>query len=378
MARREHMKRNGRGGAAIVVGGAVAKGAFAAGALAHLTLRLREEGTPIRAVVGTSSGALNATVLAAGVRAGRPMGAAKELVRLWRDRAAASRILDADLASAIRLGGLSGSRRIVRLLDEACARLRRGTAREPVVLRVVVAPLAGVPGVPTSFEAVETFEERDFDEPGSRARMFQAAVASAAFPYAFKPVALEGLGPCVDGGVVNNTPVKNAIERHPDVKAVYVVIADPADVSLTDAAAEDLGALRLLARLVDMLIHERLVRDIAEARAVNRWLATLDGLVARRTLTPPARAEIIEALYGGDAATFRQLEVVEIRPERPLEGGSFSGFFRPDLRRAYLKAGWEAARTACSARRRPHAPAPPARSRARSPARRGTAPRRRG
>jgi NTE family protein len=349
----ERMRRNGRGGAAIVVGGAVAKGAFAAGALAHLTLKLEEEGTPIRAVVGTSSGALNATVVAAGVRAGRPVSAAKELVRLWRDRAGVSGILDADLGSALRFGGISGSQRLVALLEEACARLRRGRVPpQPVALRVVVAPLAGAPGVPTSFEAVEGFEARDFDDPARRGRMFRAAVASAAFPYAFKPVQLDALGPCVDGGVVNNTPVKEAIERQPDVASVYVIVADPADASMSPSDARDLGGVGLLTRLIDILIHERLVRDLAEARAVNGWLATLDRLVARRQLAPAARAEVIEALYGGDAGTFRQLELVEIRPDRPLEGGSFSGLFRPELRRSYLRAGWDAARSACAVRDR--------------------------
>jgi NTE family protein len=350
------MRRNGRGGAAIVVGGAVAKGAFAAGALAHLTLKLEQEGTPIRAVVGTSSGALNATVVAAGIRAGRPVSAAKELVRLWRDRAGVSGILDADLGSAVRFGGISGSQRIVALLEEACARLPRGRVPpQPVALRVVVAPLAGASGVPTSFEAVERFEARDFDDPARRGRMFQAAVASAAFPYAFKPVVLDGLGPCVDGGVVNNTPVKEAIEQ-PEVASVYVIVADPADASMSESAARDLGGVGLLSRLVDILIHERLVRDLAEARAVNGWLATLDRLVARRQLARAARAEVIEALYGGDAGTFRQLELVEIRPARPLEGGSFSGLFRPDLRRSYLRAGWDAARSACAARDRARTP----------------------
>ncbi len=345
------MKRNRRDGAAVVVGGAVAKGAFAAGALAYLTLRLRDEGTPIRALVGTSSGALNATVLAAGVRTGRPVSAAKELVRLWRDRGGASRILDADLASALRLGGLSGSRRLVELVRQACSRQTgAAAARVPVALRLVVAPLSGTSSAPTSFEAVERFEDRDFEDPARRERMFQAAVASAAFPYAFKPVVLERLGPCIDGGVVNNTPIKEAIERDPDVATVYVIAADPEDVSIPEARAADLGGLGLLTRLIEMLINERLVRDLSEARAVNAWLGTLDRLVARRELTPAARAEVVEGLYGRDAGTFRRLALVEIRPERPLEGGSFSGFFRPDLRRAYLRAGWAAAEKACAAR----------------------------
>lgn len=358
------MKRNGRDGAAIVVAGAVAKGAFAAGALAYLTLKLRDEGTPIRAVLGTSSGALNATVLAAGVRARKSVSAAKELVRLWRDHARAGQILDADVWSAARFGGVSGSRRVVELLERACARLRPGASPAEVALRLVVAPLAGaapVPGskAPTAFEAVERFEQRDFEDPARRDRIFQAAVASAAFPYAFKPVALEGLGPCVDGGIVNNTPIKEAIDGQADVGTVYVIVADAADAAMTAERAGDLHGVGLLTRLVEMLISERLVRDLAEASAVNRWLRTLDDLVRRRELTVAARANVIEGLYGRDAKTFRPLELVEIRPASPLEGGSFSGFFRADLRRAYLRSGWEAAHRACSARRPPRAPPRP-------------------
>jgi predicted acylesterase/phospholipase RssA len=367
------MKPERRDGAAIVVGGAVAKGAFAAGALAHLTLKLRADGTPIRAVVGTSSGALNATVIAAGVAAGRPVSAAKELVRLWRDRGSASRILDVDPWSAARFGGVCGSRRVVELLDEACARLRGGASPAgvtQVALRLVVAPLAGTAvgtgaTARTSFEAVERFERRDFGDRARRRRMFEAAVASAAFPYAFKPVAVGELGPCVDGGIVNNTPIKQAIEPHADIGTVYVIVADPADSSLPPERAAELRGVGLLTRLVEMLVNERLVRDLAEARAVNAWLATLDGLVERRELTASARAEVVEGLYGRDAKTFRRLELVEIRPDRPLEGGSFSGFFSADLRRAYLREGWDAAQKACS--RRGPRPAP---SRPRAPARR--------
>ncbi len=47
----------------------------------------------------------------------------------------------------------------------------------------------------------------------------------------------------------------------------------------------------------------------------------------------------------------RQLEIVEIRPELPLEGGAFDGFFDRELRRRYVGAGEDAARAALGALR---------------------------
>jgi NTE family protein len=328
----------------------VAKGAFAAGALSYLALRLRTDRVPIRALVGTSSGALNATVLASGVRAGRAISAAKALVRLWRDEGGLSSVLDLDVGSAVRFGGLSGPGRLLRLLDAACERAGRGPRREPVSLRVVVAPLAGTPGERTSFEAVERFHDAELDDPARRERMLRAAVASAAFPFAFTPVEVDGLGPCIDGGIVNNTPIGEAIERDPGIATVYVVVAEPADLSLPIPRAARLRGIDLGARLVEMAVDERLVRDLAEARAVNAWLDTLDRLEASGELSAAARRDVIEGLYRRDAARFRRLEIVEIRPRTPLQGSAFDGFFRPALRRAYLRAGWDAAREACGAR----------------------------
>jgi NTE family protein len=348
-----------RPGAAVVVGGAVSKGAFAAGALAHLTLRLRSERTPIHALVGTSSGALNATVVACGVRAGTAVGAAKRLVRLWRDRGGLLDVADLDAASALRLRGASGPDRVLRLLEEACPAPPGRGRGTPVALRIVVAPLAGTGGPRTAFEAVARFDGADLDDRVRRAEALRAAAASAAFPFAFEPVEVEGLGPCVDGGLVDNTPVGEAIAAHEEVGAVYVISADPADASIPPARAARLGGVALGVRLAEMVVNERLVRDLAEARAVNRWIGVLDRLGSEGRLDASARRRIVEGLFPGrDAGSFRRVDVVEIRPERALEGGAFGGFFRRGLRRAWLRAGWEAARAACDARGRRRARAP--------------------
>jgi predicted acylesterase/phospholipase RssA len=230
-------------GAAIVIGGAVAKGAFAAGALAVLTEKLTAKGTPIRRLVGTSSGALNATMLAAGVRAGDPVGAAQKLTHLREEKANVWGIIEPDLLSWLHGRGLSGTRRIIGLLKAECP-TAVASPPVPVSLRIVVTPLAGVDKKGrlrsvdrprTSFEHVERFEGADLDDKEKRERIFQAAAASAAFPFAFEPVALQDVGPCVDGGVVNNTPIGEAIDQDPEIDIVYVIAADPAHTDGGDA-----------------------------------------------------------------------------------------------------------------------------------------------
>ncbi len=347
MAAEENAMSSGARGAAIVVGGAVAKGAFAAGALAHVVDELQRAGMPIRALVGTSSGALNATVMAAGVQAGDPTAAARILTRMWTEDAGLTHVASFDLGSTLLGRGVSRSTRIIGMLEEACSTLVPPQGRpSPVALRIVVAPLAGVPGPRTSFEQVEAFGEGDFTSPEPRARMFRAAAASAAFPYAFEAVDLDGLGPCIDGGVVNNTPIKHAIDAFPDVGRVYVIVADPPDMHVDPARAARLGGLSLGLRIIEMLIDQRLVRDLAEARAVNAWLEKLDDLERRAEMTVVARREIVRALYDRDPAAVRRLELVEIRPEKELPGNPFSGFISRQLRVAYLEAGRRAAESA--------------------------------
>jgi predicted acylesterase/phospholipase RssA len=342
-------------GAAIVIGGAVAKGAFAAGALAVLTEKLTAKGTPIRRLVGTSSGALNATMLAAGVRAGDPVGATQKLTHLWEEKANVWGIIEPDLLSWLHGRGLSGTKRIIGLLKAECP-TAVASPPVPVSLRIVVTPLAGVDRKGrirsvarprTSFEHVERFEGADLDDKEKRERVFQAAAASAAFPFAFEPVALQDVGPCVDGGVVNNTPIGEAIDQDPEIDAVYVIAADPADLSLKREDAAALGGSDLVLRLVEMLIDERLTRDLAEARAVNAWIETLKRLVESGGLTRTARDEVVHGLYPNrDPAAFRHVGIVEIRPAQHLKGNPFKGFFNGDLRHSYIEQGRAAAQAA--------------------------------
>lgn len=322
---------------AIVLAGGVAKGAFEAGALDVLVRR----GLRIGQLVGTSSGALNATMIAAAVRGGRELDATARLLTLWRDDADWMRVFHVTLHDALEGRGLSDSDKILKLLRGEIPRVL-SDQRHEVGLRIVVGALQGVTtmiaGTPaTSFEGVLPFEGPDFDDATRREQIYVAAAASAAFPVLFNPVDVPGLGPCIDGGVVNDAPVKLAT----DSGAERVVVIAPYPAAYRSATLP--RGVEFASHLVDALIHERLYRDLRDTEATNLMLARLRGLVADGTLSPSQYDKVAEVLG------FRPLQLIAIRPDAELPGNPFVGFLHRELRERYITAGEAAATRALDA-----------------------------
>lgn len=320
---------------ALVLSGAVAKGAFEAGALQVLT-RAR---IPIVSIVGASAGALNGAVLAAGVHAGRANEAADLLVRTWDERGTWGNAIDLGLRDLLRGRGLSTSRKLGELLRSSIEAFSGGT--RPIDLRVVVTAAAGDPTVRqterrTSFESVAAFTGADFDTPAARERLCTAVTASAAFPGLYSPIAVPALGgDCLDGGAVNHAPIGHALAGHPEIRRVIVVTHVP---SLVEPPR--LRGLDLIGHVGEILVTERLYRDLRAARRVNRQLATLERLRTEGSL-PSAQLAAVKRALGLSAKC--PIEIVEIRPRAELPGGAFAGLPSRSLRRAYLEAGHRAA-----------------------------------
>jgi len=310
----------------------VARGAFEAGALEVLAKRDVE----IVRIVAASSGALNATVLAGGVCAGDVPRATAKLASLWETAATLGGVFDVNLGDVFRLEGVSDSSKLVRLLDSnvaPCADPR------PVQVKFVVTSLRGVQAnigaeAATTHELVFSFDESDFKNRERLTRVFGAATASAAFPIAFAPADLgPEYGPCVDGGVVNNTPMKYALGD--DIAAVVVIACSPQSLTLPTGH----GGMDLLGDFADILIDERLYRDLREAEDVNRSLERLDKL----NLGGDELRRVKEAIGWTGR---RQIEIVTIRPAEILPGNMFSGFTSGSLRQQYLGLGRDAANKA--------------------------------
>jgi NTE family protein len=319
---------------ALILAGAVAKGAFEAGVLEVLTQRE----ITVSAIVSTSAGSLNAALYATGLRFNRPRLAAETLVSLWQDHAGWLDIVQPTWRGLVDHTGLSSTDALEKLLFEGMQRV----ADEPqggkssVRLQMVTTNLSGSACArggedATTFEHVVSFSDGDFDTPEGRRRIAHGALASAAFPVLFVPVALPGVGPCIDGGTVNNTPISWALEA--GVERVILVTGNPRVIP----QGSELGGVALVGKEVDIAVNERLFRDLLQARKVNSKLAALEATLGDLPLDESQRKKVLDVL------AWKHLELFEVRPENQLQGNAFSALGKPELRREYIKIGREAA-----------------------------------
>ena len=320
---------------AVIFAGGIARGAFGAGALSVLLERVPD--LDVRRVVATSSGALNGAYFARAIRSGVARTAGVELEKLWIEEGTASHAFDLSVQSLATLTAISNNARLLDLLRE---NVKPSTAKNPVELRMVVTSMEGDivrenDWVATTFERVLRFTGETFDDCASLEPMFQAVTASAAFPVAYAPVEIDVDGHkvgCYDGGLVDNTPIGNALEDS-DVTRIFVLNPYPA---VFEAHPTDRHGIGLATHLADIVVSERLYRDMRAAREVNRALAALEA-----ALDPKSFDAAVTALGW---SRMRPVDIIDIRPPLALEGGAFSAVFSRDLREAYVRAGADAAR----------------------------------
>ncbi len=323
---------------AVILAGAVAKGAFEAGALQVLA----RADVQVARIVAASSGALNGVAYAAAVRGRRERDGADELVALWRDHASWTDVVHLDWRELWHRDAISDLSRVRTILEED---VKRVTIADPaeIDLRIIVAPLGGntgdIGGQPaTTYEAMLAFGGADFDDDARYQRVVTAALASSSFPLVFAPTDVPGLGRCIDGGAVNNTPIGWAIDDALGQSLDAVLVIAPV-VETLRAPIGDLRGAEFVGHLVDMLINERLYRDLREAERRN---AALRALAA---LTPAPDAALAALGWTG----MRPIDVVQIRPLDPLPGSAFSAFRDRAQRIAYLEAGAARARAVLGA-----------------------------
>ena len=198
---------------AVVLAGAVAKGAFEAGVLQALA----RTNVNIVRVVAASSGALNGTLLASAVRKRTVKSDVDLLAELWRDNAGWTDVFHANLSDITERRAVSDSKNVLQLLHDRIPPVDRPDV-EDINLRLLVAPLNGVAGTigdhaATTFESVRDFDSADFATAAKLERVFDRGhERRRRFRSCSRPSTLDDLGPCVDGGAVNNTPIKWALE----------------------------------------------------------------------------------------------------------------------------------------------------------------------
>ncbi len=325
---------------ALILGGGAMKGAFEAGVLDEL---LRRPVT-VRRIVAVSTGALNGVALAAGVRAHRTEEAVADIVGAWEREGGIEGIISLDWRGILGLRGLSNRKKLLALLRRH-VKPSTSSCGARVELHTVLAPLRGVQGhldgePATTYAQTQRFADDDFDTPERLDRVFLTATASAALPVLFVPVDVPGLGPCCDGGLVNNLPILSAFgaDQGRSLDAVVVVTPSPAHVP---APAEEYRGLALVGHQMDMVFGEWQYQYLRRCMMLEEALVELDAAVVQHGFLRDT-VESVKAKLGLFVA--RPVPIVSIRPVDPLPGGMLSALFDPALRRLYVETGRARAR----------------------------------
>lgn len=302
---------------AVVLTGAAARGAFQAGALARLLPELEAQGMLPTIYLGTSAGAINASLY--GSFAHLPVEeAAQELLDIWRSMDSANVIrppalslvgdglrflpgalfgIGHGIVSVLNTAPLQRTAKRVLNTDQIALNVADGVLDAVGVAATRVPPSDDVPPGPhdpaTRWYTANghsvlfldtTLDTSDVADPGRALRLApgpitaEQVLASSAIPVAFPPIEVKGPEPFqgwyLDGGVRLNAPLRPAVALGADhlvvISAHATVYPEVYPVGVGEQPdVLDAGALTLHAILAD-----RVIEDLAEIRTRNRWLTS--------------------------------------------------------------------------------------------------------
>lgn len=316
---------------AIILAGALARGGFEAGALSVIT---KNPNIDIRTIVATSSGALNGVALAAGIASQTVEKAMHVLIDTWIEHGNWHNVLDFSLSAIINRQGFSTSNKVKKLIKTTIEKISFFDNLDAIELKIVLTSLAGhmgfINGKPnTTFESIAGFSQIDFSNTQGRENIYTAACASSAFPGLFAPVYVHGFGACCDGGLVNDVPMKLALETN-HIERIIIISPFPA----ISASITKFKGIDLIGRLSDVIVNERFYRDLVNADKTNRIVKNITALKNKREISEEQLKKIEDAIFHK-----REIEILHIRPKQKLFGNSFAGLFSKKLRKSYIEEG---------------------------------------
>jgi NTE family protein len=282
----------------IVIAGAGARGAYEAGALSVILPRLAAAGARPQVFVGTSAGAINATLLAVGADLSAGDQAAA-LLDVWRrigprdvfaplltstPRTAGTWLAQQLGVPGVRLAGLVDTTPLVRTADAVVDWPRlRANVEGGACQALAVVTTSGRSGrtvvftdLPPGGSMPPDDQDRAVDYVGAEIGSSHVR-ASAAIPVLFPAVQVteppQRAGWYLDGGVRLNAPLKPALDLGCDA---LVVVATHPDSYAVDGGAphhERPDVDDALVMLLDAAFGDRMVEDLRTLTKVNQLVA---------------------------------------------------------------------------------------------------------
>ncbi len=280
----------------LVLGGGGARGAYEAGVMRYISRHIRPCPGALAhfdIIVGTSAGAINGAWIAA--EAMKPGHDAEGLAQLWLDLCIGDiyRLHWNDLARVPRgwLGFGSERRRRVALVDNSPlqefvhTKIRMEGIREAVEAGVLRAFAVTATELATSRNIVfiqgRPTDERFWNSPNPYVRPRSVAMgpehilASAAIPFVFEPVAVEGRY-YVDGGLGQQTPLRPALRLGAD-KVMVISLRktmkwDEAEQVAENRAAEPPTWAQIAGKTMNSVLLDKSNHEVERVERMNRML----------------------------------------------------------------------------------------------------------
>ena len=313
----------------LVLSGGGARGAYEAGVLYYLFVDAPDELREVaqfRVLCGTSVGALSCSALASTMH--QPAVGVRRFAEMWRTLSI-DQVLELSLSDLVGLPAwLTGrSQResifpgepVRKLIEDSIDWERIHVNLEDGLLDAVSLTCTQVPTGKTAV-FYETSDGRPLKfsrDPHVRpvhARLQpEHALASAAIPFVFPPVPIDGI-PYVDGGLRQNTPLSPALRLGSDRLLVVGVGhhaggAQEAERRMLEVASP----VSILGKVVNALMLDHVDYDLIRLSHVNRLLANGEGVFGEQfisrlnTMVTPIRG-----------ARYRIIPHLVLRPSRDL------------------------------------------------------------
>lgn len=401
------------GKTALVLSGGGLKGAYEAGVLKTLA----EAGVIPDVIVGISAGALNGAYVANMVAEGdfTPRRLDEFLIQLWATRAtledffytaegefAPGSLGEASVQRIFHRIGIDPFKKIswIKVGLDALLAMRElafgrftsicshGFIKEmletyllppdrvvhPVTFSIAVSDLLGTTflendQIATRHCHYETFNLNEpldaVEGPALYAWMRSVIMASCAVPTVFPATKMHLTGQdrpglYLDGGMVENSPITQAIQLDPEVDTVYVVMAATV---VGEPSREPATFVQMIGRVFSIIAGRYLIQNFHDVRRMNERILAMRQVLDRDrsgVIKRSLRNDLIcQAAGFNDVESFlqkRYIRLVPIGPTTPLPGGMFSALYYPELKRVYLERGVEDGRAALAAL----SPMPPA------------------
>ncbi len=314
------MKRKKRK-VAVVLSGGGAKGAYEAGALLSIIRKTQD----IHVMTGASIGAINAAVFAWEYeRTGDMLLAAETVKKLWMELDRLFNICGISvffkmLFSFLRTGSPFRFKSLVS--NEAIiAKIKRLIPMDVRISDIKKIELVINATCLTTGKTVAFTRDND-------AYLYEAVLASSSIPIFFKTYLIDD-NYYVDGGLFNNTPLRDAImakatdvfvvELKPKTKDLYLeTIRDNQDYH---------NVAQVSSRLMELILDKIMYEDLKKARKTNQIIEIINSL--EKAGEP---REIIEHLknsigYEKNGKIKQYIEFYEIAPSRRLDPPGTLGF----------------------------------------------------